>query len=112
MTATDQLTDAVADIIMEHLSLMDHEELAEVTSIQSATVAEIEAEWNEWTRDLSHLSRDDRRAVLARSRQFTPRIVDGVAVHVYTEVQGLRGQERRDVVIVDLGDARLLAVGY
>ena len=103
MTLSQNMMETVA----EHLS-QDVEDVSLVET--TATVAEIEAGWNEFARDLGHLSRDDRRAVLQRSRPFSPAMIDGLAVRLYRDVQATKGQTRRNAAVVDCGDVRLIAV--
>ena len=45
-------------------------------------------------RDLSHMPREDKRAVLNRSKKFYPQIIDGCKITLYTQVQQWEGATR------------------
>lgn len=97
---------AALELAADHLS-QEPDSIAWVETVLA--LSEVSLDWHSCVRDLSHLDRDTRRAVLQRSRPFEPRMVGDVAVVLYTEVQPRKGDQRRNAVVVDLGDVRLVA---
>lgn len=108
-TTIANMTKQIEDIICQHLSIDEMDEAHVETT--SGTVQEIESRWNEFCRDLGHLSRDERRDVLARSASFRPRVIDGAVVILYNEVQVLKGKPRVSAAVVDLGHERMIFMG-
>lgn len=105
---TTTLSSDIIEAIVDHFGSFDADEHAEHATETDATVEEIEAAWHAYTRDLSHLPRDERQAVLSRSKPYTPAVIDGCNVRLYTDVQASKGQPRKTCAIVDLGNGRIV----
>lgn len=110
MNALENLTTEMTEWIGDHFGL-DSDEVAELEHVELTTdsVSEIEGRWHQHVTDLSHLSRDEKQAVLQRAKPFRPRIVDGREVRLYDEVQVAKGQQRIKAVVIDLADERFVA---
>jgi hypothetical protein len=99
--ADPRLNDEIIELVAEHLGC-DADEVEFHSADERPE--EISAHWNECSRDLMHLSRDERQAVLQRRGEFRPRTVGGASVHLFNDVQPRKGQPRVKAAIVDFGD--------
>ena len=105
----ETLTDDIREEVASHLSC-ETDELSPVETTE--TVEQIESVWHDCSRDLSHLTKAERTAYLQRSvSTCRPNLVDGLAVHLYSDVQSRKGDARHSVAVVDIGDSRLVFVG-
>ena len=105
MTAT--LSQSQTETLADHLGV-DADDLDLVETRE--TVAQLESAW-EFTRDLSHLTRDQRRAVLTRSAEYTAAVIDGCEVRLYTEMRSAsNGGPRCKAAVVDCGDSRIVSI--
>lgn len=109
--AVDKLTTEMKELLCDHFSL-DADELDMISHVELTTDSadDVRRRWVEAVSDLSHLSRDDKHAVLQHARPFFGRIVDGCEVRMYDRVQVLKGQPRIKAVVIDLGDERFVAL--
>lgn len=107
---TEKMTDEILETVADHLGL-DLDEL-DPQSAGLQTCDGIAAQWREKVRDLTHLDRETRQNVLRNHAAVAPFIVDGCEVRLYAEVQASKGDQRKDVAIVDLGDERIVVTGF
>lgn len=106
-----ELPAEVVEVVCEHLSVDVDDAGDMIAETTSQTADQIAAHWHERTRDLSHLSRDERQGVLQGAAPFRPWAVAGCDITLYTDVQVLRGQRRVAAAVIDTGERRVVVMG-
>lgn len=104
------LTETQIEFLIDSLGLMDAEEVADASFETLESAQAIQQAWNECVRDLSHLSRAARGAVIHGGAPYVPHSVDGAEITLFEEVQVRKGESRRKAAIVDLGASRIVVL--
>lgn len=99
--ADPRMTDELVELVAEHFGC-DVEDVEFHSADQRPE--EISGQWNECSRDLSHLSRGEKQDYLQRRIAFRPITVGDVTVTLYNDVQPNKGQPRVKAAIIDFGD--------
>lgn len=105
------ITNKIVGIICDHLC-MEPNDLPEYSTVSDLTAVGLQEHWYQCSRDLSHLKRNERLAVLQRDMPYKPLIVDGLEVTLFNDVQVAKGQPSTKAVVVDLGGKRLIVTGF